>query len=338
MTSPRPRGFARLPEWHIHRAVWLAWPAHADEWRGELDAVRANVAELCRAIAAPDPLTGVVRGESIEVLVLDDACEADARQRLEIPVRFHRIPYGDIWLRDTGPLFLAQGAERAALAFGFNGWGGKYLFEHDAEVAGRIAAATATPLLERPALIAEGGGLEVDGAGACLTTRQCLLNDNRNPGLTEPEIETILRSALGVERVIWVDEGLQNDHTDGHIDTLVRFVGPGQVVAMEPRQGDDPNAHALRAIIAALEPHFEIVTIPSPGPILDRDGSVMPASYANFYIGNAAVVVPTYGSRYDDEAVAGIAACFPSRVTVGLDARAVLVGGGAFHCITQEQP
>jgi agmatine deiminase len=193
--------------------------------------------------------------------------------------------------------------------------------------------------------VLEGGAVDVDGEGTVLTTRQCLLHRNRNGAVDERQVEAELRESLGVERVLWFDEGLQNDHTDGHVDTLVRFVRPGTVVAMEPRRDDDPNAAALNALIRRAEDlrdargrPLEVVRIPSPGRVVDAGGGVLPASYANFYVSNASVVVPTYGAPWDDEAVERVRALFPGRRTVGVDARAVLSGGGAFHCITQQQP
>ncbi len=181
--------------------------------------------------------------------------------------------------------------------------------------------------------------MDVDGEGTLLTTRQCLLHPNRNGARTLGEVETALREHLGVSRILWFGDGLANDHTDGHVDTVVRFVRPGVVVAMEPAPSDDPNRDALRALIAEATGYgLEVVPIPSPGRVVGVDGRVMPASYVNFYVSNASVVVPTYGVAADDAAVERIAALFPDRKTLGVDARAILTGGGAFHCITQQQP
>jgi agmatine deiminase len=228
---------------------------------------------------------------------------------------------------------------RATVRFRFNGWGGKYELEHDDHVSERIAAESREARAFTVDHVLEGGALEVDGQGTVLTTRQCLLNPNRNGQVDEATVEGWLRDALGAERVLWLGEGLVNDHTDGHVDTLVRFVRPGLVVAMEPRAGDDPNAGVLRKLLREVEAHgLEVARIPSPGRILDAEGRVMPASYANFYVSNAAVVVPTYGSPFDDEAVECIGLLFPGRRTLGIDARAILTGGGAFHCITQQVP
>jgi agmatine deiminase len=331
-------------EWEPHAATWLAWPSHADLWQENLAPARSAFAALAGAIA---------EGETAEILTPDAKNEELARAALPsaVPgtrgagVRHHRAAFGDIWLRDTAPLFLLDedGGTHAA-RFRFNGWGGKYVLAHDDGVSEAIAALAAVPARAHT-FVLEGGALDVDGAGTVLTTRQCLLNPNRNGSTDARTVEEWLRDALGVETVLWLDRGLENDHTDGHVDTLVRFVKPGVVVAMEPRAGDDPNRDALTALIhdaAAMVDsrgrRLEVVRIPSPGRIADREGRVMPASYVNFYVANAAVVVPTYGSPFDAEAVERVGALFPGRRAVGVDARAVLTGGGAFHCITQQQP
>jgi agmatine deiminase len=318
-------------EWAPHAATWVAWPSHGDLWQDNLEPARAAFAQLVAAIAA---------GETAHVLVPDEAQEALARAALPAErVRFHRVPFGDIWLRDTAPIFLRgpQG-DRATVRFGFNGWGGKYVLDHDDRVAERIAAIDARRAFQMP-FVLEGGAVDVDGEGTVLTTRQCLLNPNRNGTVDEKTVEGWLRDALGADRVLWFGDGLLNDHTDGHVDTIVRFVRPGVVVAMEARGTDDPNRQALDALIRQAGTHgLEVVRIPSPGRVVDESGRVMPASYANFYVANASVVVPTYGAPWDDEAVERIGALFPERRTVGVDARAVLTGGGAFHCITQQEP
>jgi agmatine deiminase len=260
-------------------------------------------------------------------------------------VELHRVPFGDIWLRDTAPIFLTNAdAGLASVCFRFNGWGGKYVLEHDDGVSVAIARLALGRQFEAP-FVLEGGAIEVDGAGTLMTTRQCLLHPNRNGRTDERAVESTLHQWLGIERVLWLGEGLENDHTDGHVDTVARFVRPGLVVAMEPRSADDPNRDVLRALLRQLGEatdaggrRVEVVTIPSPGRVVDSGGRVMPASYVNFYLANACVVVPTYGARWDDEAVAGLGALFPDRRVVGIDARAVLTGGGAFHCITQQQP
>jgi agmatine deiminase len=345
-STPASAGFQQPAEWEPHRACWLAFPSHVELWEENLPVVQAEFVELCRAIADVNPLTGEARGEQLEILVLDQAGQAIASERLAgIPARFHIVPFGDIWLRDTGPIFLTNRCDDlATVRFGFNGWGEKYLLPGDEQVGLQIAKGTGYPEFTVAAIL-EGGALEVDGAGTCLTTRQCLLNPNRNPNLSEEEVEQVLQEALGVTKILWLQSGLLNDHTDGHIDTLARFVAPGVVMCMLPESPDDPNFAALQNIAADLVQFtdaqsrpLQVLTVPSPGIVRDQEGEIMPASYMNFYIGNRTVVVPTYGCETDQAAVAAIAKCFPTRRTVGCSAKAILAGGGAFHCITQQEP
>jgi agmatine deiminase len=327
-------------EWERHSACWLAWPSATDLWQDDLTQAVEEFIGLVKAIVAGD--------EKVELLVPDERHEAIAATRLagllsQQKLRFHRIPYGDIWVRDTGPIFLDAGGVIAARAFRFNGWGGKYELPGDPDVGERIAKAARIPLLRYP-FVLEGGALESDGEGTCLTTRQCLLNRNRN-GWSQAQAEAALRDALGFRHFVWLDEGLQNDHTDGHIDTLARFVAPGRVVCMAPSGADDPNAAVLRAIerrlataVDAAGRKLDVVTVPSPGYVANEAGDPMPASYMNFYIANGSVVVPMFGSEHDERAVDALAKLFPNRKVVGLPALAILTGGGAFHCITQQQP
>jgi agmatine deiminase len=321
-------------EWNPHDAVWTAWPHDAEQWAEGLDAPRRALMNMCAAISDGG------RGERVELLVRDRRDEADARELLGAAsehVRFHHASYGDVWLRDTGPIFVADGEHLAAAQFRFDGWGGKYVMAGDADVSTRVIEWTGI----RGAafdFVLEGGAVEVDGAGALMTTKQCLLGGNRNPGMTAAQLEARLGWALGASRIVWLDQGLHNDHTDGHIDTIARFVAPGVVACMEPAPGD-PNADAMRAIIADLRAaKLDVVTVPSPGAVLDASGTLMPASYMNFYIANTTVVVPTYEAAADDRAVAAIATLFPSHKAIGLPCKPVVVGGGGFHCCTQQQP
>lgn len=324
-------------EWRPHAACWLAWPSHPEEWPGELEGARRGVAEMATALA-PD--------EQVEMLVLPGESEESACAALSgVPVRFRHMAFGDVWLRDTGPVFtLDSTGKLGAACFRWTGWGGKYLFPHDSDLAVRIAAETGA-VAGRFDLACEGGALEVDGEGTVLTTRQCLLHPERNPGLDEAAIERVLAEAIGARTVLWLDRGLANDHTDGHIDTLARFTAPGRVVCMAPSGPADPNREVLMEIIRALRTMqdaagrpLEVVEVPSPSRIENRAGDLLPATYLNFYIGNRTVVTPVYGAPSDREALEIIARLFPDRVVSGIDARAVITGGGAFHCISQQQP
>jgi agmatine deiminase len=332
-------------EWTPHAATWVAWPSATDLWLENLAPAQDAFALMCAALADKDPFTNVRRGEALQVLVPDDTSEAAAQAALgTLGVTFHRVPFGDIWLRDTAPIFVTSADKVAAARFAFNGWGGKYVLEHDDAVATRVAELSGHASLVHP-FILEGGSVEVDGEGTILTTRQCLLNPNRNASMDQGAIESALKASLGGEKVLWLGDGLLNDHTDGHVDTIARFVAPGVVCCMHADSDGDPNARVmdqiandLAAMTDARGRRLGVVRIPSPGRILSADGHVLPASYVNFYIGNTTVVVPTYGSPSDGAAVRAIAALFPGRRTVGIDARAILSGGGAFHCITQQEP
>jgi len=336
-------------EWTLHDAVWTAWPHAPDQWLEGLEAPQAALMEMVAAIVAIDAGDGKPRGERVELLVRDAADEAAARRLLGpavAGVRFRHAKYGDVWLRDTGPIFVARRGELAAARFRFDGWGGKYVMPGDSDLAARVMAWAGVNGAAFD-FVLEGGAIEVDGEGTVLTTRQCMLGGARNPGLDAAALDARLRWALGAEHVVWLDRGLLNDHTDGHIDTLARFVAPGVVACMESSsaRGGDPNREALEGILADLRAartaggaKLEIVTVPSPGVVEDAAGTLLPASYMNFYIANTTVVVPTYGVESDAAAVAAVAAMFPSRRAVAVDGKAVVVGGGAFHCSTQQQP
>jgi agmatine deiminase len=331
----------RMPaEWASHAAVWTAWPYAEEQWAEGLAAPQRSLMAMVAAIVDLDPASGAPRGERVELLVRGSTDEAAARELLGAAVagvRFHRLPYGDIWLRDTAPLFVTRPGEVAAARFRFDGWGGKYVMPGDTEVAARVTALTGVGGAAFD-FVLEGGAVDVDGAGGLLTTTQCLLGGARNPGLDREALEARLRWALGVERVVWLGDGLANDHTDGHVDTIARYIAPGVAMCMEPR-GDDPNRAALAGVIADLRAAgLDVVTVPSPGAVHDASGMLMPASYTNFYIANTTVVVPTYDVATDDAAVAGIQRMFPTRRAIGVPCKAVVVGGGGFHCATQQQP
>lgn len=338
--------YTQPAEWHKHESCWTAWPSHSDLWQEDLIPAQKEFVKLARAIADVDS-SGKPRGEKLNILIPDKSFEGEVGKALGLPdgaYTFHVIPFGDIWLRDTAPIFVNRELSKKALNFKFNGWGGKYVLPFDDQVASSISKKLKCETQSFD-FILEGGAIEPDGEGTCLTTEQCLLNKNRNPGFTKEKIEDVLKSALGYSKILWLKEGLVNDHTDGHIDTLVRFVKPGMVVCMRASQNSDPHKKYLDQIHADLKKmtdargrRLEIIEIPSPGPVYNSDGDVMPASYVNFYISNTSVIVPTYGTKNDSLALSLIGKCFPERRTIGLSARAILEGGGAFHCITQQEP
>ncbi|MFK3891047.1 agmatine deiminase family protein [Sphingomonas sp. NPDC079357] len=314
------------PEWAPHAAVWIGYPSHPELWLEDLDEAREEVTAFARAVHADG------RGEQVLLVAADDEAASDARERApfaEVVIE----PFGDIWLRDTAPIL---GGDGKARDFGFNGWGGKYELEGDDDVGARLGRARGLTVVPCDWIL-EGGAIDGDGTGLVVTTEQCLLNPNRNPRMSKTEIEQRLAEDLGLTRVLWLGNGLLNDHTDGHVDNLARFVAPNRL-ALPLAEENDPNWQVYQdAAIRARAMGVEVAEVPSPGRVL-RDEQVVPASYMNFYIGNVAVVVPVYGSEYDDAGVTAIRTLFPDREVIGLRADAILTGGGSFHCISQQIP
>ncbi|EJL32948.1 peptidylarginine deiminase-like enzyme [Caulobacter sp. AP07] len=325
-------------EWAPHRAMWVGFPSHAELWREDLDQAQAEVAALARALAGPG-------GERVRLMVVGDEAEAAALALLgDTDVEIVRGQFGDIWLRDTGPIFIETADGAVAAGFQFNGWGGKYQMEGDDIVAEQIAAASGAPLA-RNGFVLEGGALDHDGSGTILTTRQCLLNPNRNGDFDEAKATAALAAALGARKVLWLGDGLLNDHTDGHVDNLARFVAPGVVACPMAFGADDPNAEVyaetartLAAMTDSRGSPLQVMRIPSPGRILDEDGEIIPASHMNFLIANEAVIVPIYAEESGAFAVEVISGLFPEREVIGLPSTAILTGGGSFHCISQQEP
>jgi agmatine deiminase len=325
-------------EWAPHRAMWVGFPSHAELWREDLEQAQQEVADLARALAGPG-------GERVRLMVVGDEAEAAARALLDdTSVEIVRGQFGDIWLRDTGPIFTETANGAVAAGFKFNGWGGKYEMEGDDIVAEQIAAASGAPLV-RNGFVLEGGSLDHDGSGTILTTRQCLLNANRNTDWNEATASAALADALGAKKLLWLGDGLLNDHTDGHVDNLARFVAPGVVACPMAFGTDDPNAEVyaetartLAAMTDSRGSPLQVVRIPSPGRILDEDGEIIPASHMNFLIANEAVIVPIYAEESGAFAVEVISGLFPEREVIGLPSTAILTGGGSFHCISQQEP
>lgn len=321
---------APLAEWEPHEAVWIGFPSAADLWEDDLAPAQGEVAAFATAVHADGA------GERVWLVAADETAAAEARRMCP----FAKVivePFGDVWLRDTGPIVMGSGRDRRAQGFRFNGWGEKYSLEGDDSIGERIAADAGLPYTKADWIL-EGGALDGDGTGTFVTTEQCLLNPNRNPGFDKDEIEARLKRDLGATRVVWLGDGLENDHTDGHVDNLARFVAPGRVAIPEAGE-DDPNMEVYAdAAEALLDADLDVVAIPSPGLLKDEEGEIIPASYMNFYIGNATVVVPLYGAPNDEAAVAALQEIFPDRRVVGLRADHVLTGGGSFHCISQQVP
>ncbi len=322
--------FLTIPaEWLPHRALWTAWPSHPDLWEADLEGAREEVAAMILALTP---------GDTVKVLCNGEEALASAALALGDKATLFDAAFGDIWLRDTGPIIAKAGDGHVAIRFLNNGWGGKYSLPGDDTVGDSLATFANIEIVRQP-FILEGGALEHNGDGCILTTRQCLLNPNRNPGWNQSEAEAKLRRALNCRRVLWLETGLRNDHTDGHIDNLARFSARDEIICQSPSGSDDPNAELFGNIEAALQDMgLKVHTIPSPGLVCDEDGEPMPASHMNFIIGNETVVVPTYDTACGAEAVAALQPLFPGRKVVGLPSTHLLTGGGSFHCITQQEP
>lgn len=344
--SPRALGFRMPAEWEPHAATWLTWPrAEGISFPGKYEVVPPVYAELIRHLTAV---------EEVNMNVWDAEMEVTVRKLLSKHgtsldrVRFHHFPAHEPWCRDHGPIFLVREKngrrERAIVDWDYNAWGGKYPpYDLDDAVPQHVAALRGLPLYS-PGIILEGGSIEVNGRGALLTTTSCLLNPNRNPHLNQKQIETYLTDYLGVAQVLWLDEGIAGDDTDGHIDDLTRFVNPSTLVTVVEEDPSDVNYTVLQENLQRLQHFrdlngapFRIVTLPMPG-VVEHEGQRLPASYANFYIANGIVLMPTFRHANDKVALEILQREFPSRRVIGVDSTELIWGLGSFHCITQQEP
>jgi agmatine deiminase len=321
----------RLPsEWAPQERLWIGFPGDQAEWPAALPDAQRQAADFATAVATHGQRTMLVTRTTLDFaaacLLTDPAVEVIEEA------------FGDIWLRDTGPIGVIDAAGNRALAdFDFNGWGGKFDMAGDQDIGARLAATTDLPCRHIP-LISEGGAIDTDGTGLFVATEQCLLNPNRNPTLGRTQIEALLAGSLGLNNMLWLGDGLEHDHTDGHVDNLARFVSTGILAIPKATTDNDPNA-AIYADAEARARAFgvEIAHIPSVGHY-EIDGEILPASYMNFTITNGAVIVPQYGAPNDVAALDALRPFFPDRAIVGLPADAILRGGGSFHCMSMHLP
>ncbi len=331
-------GYRMPAEWEPHAATWLSWPHNRDTWPGRFEPIPGIWARFTATLAAHEPVHVLAGGAHV-------MGEARTMVGRLTNVTLHDIPTNDAWTRDHGPIFLTgRHLPPALVHFGYNAWGGKYPPYHlDAQVPRRVAELLGCRRFEAPVIL-EGGAVDVNGTGSVLVTEQCLLNPNRNPGVTREEMERVLADYLAAPHVIWLGEGIAGDDTDGHVDELARFVGPRSVAAAVEQDPRDANyaalADNLRRLKLARDEQgraLEIAVLPMPRPIFVGSQRV-PASYANFYIANGVVVVPQYNDPADEQALAVLREAFPGRRVVGERAVELVWGLGAFHCITQQQP
>jgi agmatine deiminase len=356
-STPAADGFRMPAEFEPHAGCWMAWPERPDNWRLDAGPAQRAFAAVAEAIAVSEPLTMAVSAAWFE----------RCRAMLSAAIRVVEIATDDAWLRDTGPTFVLDGeGGRRGVDWRFNAWGGLdgglySSWERDDRVAAKVLEIEAAERYRAP-IVLEGGAIHVDGEGTVLTTEECLLNRNRNPELSRKQIEAALHAYLGAEKVVWLGRGVFADETDGHVDNLACFARPGVVLLTWSDDESDPqheiSADALARLDAATDARrrpFEIVRLPSPGPLAisveeasgvepvagtlpRRAGDRLAASYANFYLGGGRIVFPLLDERHDDEAAAILRACFPEREVVGVPAREILLGGGNIHCITQQVP
>ncbi len=340
---PNLSGFFFPAEWTPHTATWLSWPHKEDSWPGKIGLIYNRYAEFIKVVA---------EGELVRISVKDEQMAAFAKQQLHVvgadmsKIEFYQFPTNDAWCRDHGPAFLInpETKQKAIIDWGYNAWGGKYPpFDLDDVIPTKIAERFNLPVYH-PGIVMEGGSVDFNGKGTVLTTTACLLNENRNPQLNQQQIEEYLRHFYGVEQILWLGDGIIGDDTDGHIDDITRFVNEDTVVTVVEENKNDENYHILQENLQILKTmrllngkQLNIIELPMPGPVF-YDGQRLPASYANFYIANSAVVVPTYRCANDARALDILQQCFPDRKVVGIDSTDIIWGLGSFHCLSQQEP
>ncbi len=356
-TTPQRDGFRMPAEFEPHRGCWMLWPERGDTWRMGAKPAQTAFADAARAIARFEPVRVGVSGRQWE----------NARHLLPDTVRVVELPSNDAWMRDVGPTFVRDSDGRLrGVDWGFNAWGGLsgglyFPWDKDALVAGKVLEIEGVDRYRAP-LVLEGGAFHVDGEGTLITTEACLLNPNRNPHLSRGEIEGYLQAYLGVEKVIWIARGVYEDETDGHVDNLCCFAGPGRVILTWTEDKADPQYAISRDALAILEKErdargraFSVHKLHQPGPLFlteaeshgvdasetavpRRTGDRLAASYVNFYIANGGIVMPLFDDPMDAPAMALLRQLFPDRAVIGVPGREILLGGGNLHCITQQVP
>ncbi|SDF21060.1 agmatine deiminase [Mucilaginibacter pineti] len=340
---PAKLGFSFPAEWAKHTATWLSWPHKEASWPGKLDTVYTSYIEFIKVLT---------KGELVRINVADESMRASVTFQLQNAgvdmnrVELFEFATNDAWCRDHGPAFLINPdtKQKAIVDWGYNAWGGKYPpFDLDDVIPTKIGEHFNLPVFH-PGIVMEGGSVDFNGKGTILTTTACLLNKNRNPHLNQEQIEGYLRNYYGAEQILWLGDGIIGDDTDGHIDDITRFVNEDTVVTVVEENPADENYHILQENLETLKTmrlingkQLNIVELPMPDAVIHED-TRLPASYANFYIGNSAVVVPTYRSKNDDKALQIIQQCFPDREVVGIDSTDIIWGLGSFHCLSQQEP
>ncbi len=335
--TPRTLGFRMPAEWETHEATWIAWPHNEEDWPGRFEPIPWVYGEIVRKLAEV---------ERVRILLQNDDAEYSARYVLEKvgvqweAIEFFSLETDRVWTRDFGPMFLRNEAGAVGAAkWRFNGWA-KYENHLADEMAGMSIPELVGVEAWRPDMVLEGGSIDVNGQGLLLTTEECLLSDvqSRNPDLTREEIEAAMGDYLGIDQVLWLRNGIVGDDTHGHVDDLARFTSPDSIVMVSEDDPNDPNYEPLREnweIVKSFPLHVR--RLPMPAPLI-FDGQRLPASYANFYIANQTVLVPTFNDPNDRVALNVLAECFPDRRVVGISCVDLVWGLGTLHCMTQQQP
>jgi agmatine deiminase len=342
--TPKQLGYSFPAEWHPHVATWLSWPHKEASWPGKIETIYPRYIDFIKAVAV---------GEQVHINVNDEEMKAEVMSRLQAAdadlskIKLHIHPTNDAWCRDHGPAFLINpkaAIPKIILDWNYNAWGNKYPpYDLDDVIPTLIGKHLNLPVLN-PGIIMEGGSVDFNGAGTVLTTTQCLLNENRNPHLNKAQVEKYLEDYYGVSQILWLHEGIVGDDTDGHIDDITRFVNEDTVVTVVEENQQDENYHILQQNLKHLKQmhllngkQLNIVELPMPDAVV-FDGQRLPASYANFYIANAAVIVPTFRCNNDERALQIIGQCFTDRKIIGIDSTDIIWGLGSFHCLSQQEP
>lgn len=342
--NPKQLGYYFPAEFAKHTATWLSWPHKEASWPGKIETIYPIYAQFIKLVA---------EGEMVNINVVDEAMKQKALRYLQQAgadlnnVQFFFHPTNDAWCRDHGPAFLINpkaAQKKMIVDWGYNAWGGKYPpFDLDDNIPTLISKHYNIPVVY-PGIVMEGGSVEFNGTGTVLTTTSCLLNENRNPRLNQKEIEEYLHNYYGVENILWLGDGIVGDDTDGHIDDLTRFTNQDTVVTVVETSKQDENYEPLQENLKMLKKlrlengkQMNIVELPMPAAIVYEDMR-LPASYANFYISNKYVVVPTFRDKNDDKALSILQQCFPDRKVAGLDSWDIIWGLGSFHCLSQQEP
>ena len=343
--TPAQLGYSFPAEWHRHSATWLSWPHKEASWPGKINTVYAPYCQFIKAVS---------EGELVCINVADAAMESFAKEQLLKQnvdlkkIKFYHHPTNDAWCRDHGPAFLINpnaANKKVIVDWGYNAWGDKYPpYDLDDVIPTLIGKEYNIPVYH-PGIVMEGGSVDFNGRGTLLTTTACLLNKNRNPHLNQKQIEEYLQSYYGVEQILWLGDGIVGDDTDGHIDDITRFVNEDTVVTVIEESKSDENYHLLQENLKELKQmrllngkQLNIVELPMPSPVIYEEQR-LPASYANFYISNAAVVVPTYRDKKSDtKALDILTSCFSDRKVIGIDSTDVIWGLGSWHCLSQQEP